>query len=185
MAYDLLFLSISDAVIPRKFKLRENVRIKSGIKRCLNMKKLIKSFTNSVIFSTLYENVPQFLVVSYEMFDFGFSVNFIQAANPIFTVFMIYKNLGTELGDILYENFCGFAFFLSILLLPQLIVSVILYRNIQELPQSLIEANMFKPQELKSGPIPHEMALPIIASIALLSVVGTYMYIKLFATKSN
>ena len=75
-------------MIPRKFKQRKNVRIKSGIKRCFNMKKLIKSFTNSVIFSILYENVPQFLMVSYEMLDFGFSVNFIQAANLIFTVFM-------------------------------------------------------------------------------------------------
>ena len=86
------------------------------------------------------------------------------------------------------EHTCGlvgFAILLSIFSLPQLLVSVMLYRNMKEVPQSLIEANMFKPQELQPGPIPHNMVIPTIVAIALLSVVGAYMYIKKYAKKSN
>ena len=62
------------------------------------------------ILITLFENVPQFLVLTHEIFSFGFSVNFMQAFNPIFTVFMIYKSFGWWIGDMLYnDGIVGFA----------------------------------------------------------------------------
>ena len=62
-----------------------------------------KARKHATVWITFFENVPQFLVVTYEIFDFGFSLNFIQAANPIFTVFMIYKSMGEGLGERLYD----------------------------------------------------------------------------------
>ena len=94
-----------------------------GITASEKDRKRRKFATNTI---TLFENVPQFLVVTYEMFDFGFSVNFIQAANPIFTVFMFYKYTGTWLGGKLYKSFGFFAFLLSFFLLPQLYVGQML-----------------------------------------------------------
>ena len=66
----------------------------------------------------LFENLPQFLVVTYEIFDFGFSVNFIQAANPIFTVFMIYKSMGAWLGDLIYQGLGFSKLVFSLMVMP-------------------------------------------------------------------
>ena len=63
---------------------------------------------DATLLITIFENVPQFLVVIFEIFDFGFSLNFIQAANPIFTVFMIYKNVGAGGGELLYDDHVKF-----------------------------------------------------------------------------
>ena len=133
---------------------------------------------------TLFENVPQFLVVTYEIFAFGFSVNFIQAANPIFTVFMIYKSMGRYLGEWLYKDgFGGMVLFFSFMVMPQLILSVYMIRNMYSVPQSLIEANMFNPKELQSGSVSKNMVIPIIISIALVSIGGGYLYAKKHAKK--
>ena len=111
---------------------------------------------------TLYENVPQFMVATYEMFDCVFSVNFIKAANFIITVFMFYKSLGTIFDDALYDmGICGFALVLFTFFLPQVYVSMRLNKKIQELPQSLIEASIFKPKSWSQTQLPMKTnALP-------------------------
>ena len=121
--------------------------------------------------------------MTYEIFDFGFSVNFIQAANPIFTIFMIYKSMGGIVGESLYDNIGAFIIFFPFMVMPQLILSVYMMRNIYSEPQSLIDANMFNPEELQSGTVSNNMVIPIIIAIAFLSIGGGYLYAKKHAKK--
>ena len=116
--------------------------------------------------------MPQFLVVTYEIFDFGMSVRFIQAFNPIFTVFMIYKNQAVLAGEALYTNIVAFAIFFPLMVLPQLILSMHMARNMYSKPQSLIDAQMFNPDELQPGLVSRNMVFPIIVAIALISFGG-------------
>ena len=56
----------------------------------------------------ILENIPQFIVVIREMFQFRNTVMFIQAGNPLFAVCMMYKLLGPILGQGLqYERNSG------------------------------------------------------------------------------
>ena len=48
----------------------------------------------------VFESSVQNVVVIYEIFYYGFSVNFLQAAHPILSVIMIYVNLGPVFGEI-------------------------------------------------------------------------------------
>jgi len=49
-----------------------------------------------------YENTLQFLVIFYEILNFGDTVTWYQAVNPAFSLAMIMNTLGPELGDYLY-----------------------------------------------------------------------------------
>lgn len=53
------------------------------------------------ILIAVFESTLQNVVVIYEIFEYGFSVNFLQAAHPIISVVMIYVNLGPIMGEIL------------------------------------------------------------------------------------
>ena len=57
----------------------------------------------ATLFINAFENVPQFCIVIFEIFNYGYSTNFVQAFNPIFTVFMIYKGMGEVVGLVFYE----------------------------------------------------------------------------------
>ena len=69
------------------------------------------------------------------------------------------------------------------MVMPQLILSMHMIRNMYSVPESLIEANMFNPQELQSGPISKNMVLPIILAIILVSIGGGYFYTFLYARR--
>lgn len=49
-----------------------------------------------------YENSLQFLVIFYEILIFGETVTWYQALNPAFSLAMIMKTIGPEIGDYLY-----------------------------------------------------------------------------------
>ena len=53
-----------------------------------------------------------------------------------------------------------------------------MFRNIESIPQSLIDAHMFNPYELKQGPISKDMVFPTIVTISLVSISGGYIYAK-------
>jgi hypothetical protein len=121
----------------------------------------------------------------WEMFDFGLSVNFVQAANPTVTAFMIYMGFAPRLGGEFYKQrnntitLIAFSiFFLLPMLMPQLIVSYLLWRNMEEIPQSLIDAGLYEVEEEK---IPKQYLVLINLTILVLSVVASMIYIKIYA----
>ena len=71
------------------------------------------------------------------------------------------------------------------MVMPQLILSVYMMRNMYSVPQSLIDANMFNPKELQPGSVSvsNNMVIPIIIAIAFLSIGGGYLYAKKHAKK--
>ena len=91
----------------------------------------------------------------WEIFDFGFTVNFVQAANPICGVFMIYKAMGTMAGKRLYRAFekreedsdqliWDSLKYIFPMIMPQVIICVSLWINMVEIPQCLIEAGLYE-----------------------------------------
>ena len=93
---------------------------------------------------------------------------------------MIYKSMGGIVGESLYDNIGAFIIFFPFMVMPQLILSVYMMRNIYSEPQSLIDANMFNPEELQTGPFPNYMVIPTIIAITLLSIGGGYLKVKRF-----
>ena len=59
----------------------------------------------STIFIAGLENIPQFIVVYYEIFLFRTTITFIQAAFPIITLCMINKTVGPITGEVVCETF--------------------------------------------------------------------------------
>ena len=118
LAFSLSFpFALYDANANMEFRtlLIHNITIFLGITVNEADKRSRKRATN---FTSILKNVPQFLVVTYEIFDFGLSVRFIQAFNPIFTVFMIYKSQAVMASEALYTNIVAFAIFFPFMVLP-------------------------------------------------------------------
>ena len=64
---------------------------------------ILKRF-GALILILFFENIPQFCISVEEIFDFGFTLNIVQAASPLLSVFMIYKTLGPIVGQLVYVS---------------------------------------------------------------------------------
>ena len=73
--------------------------------------------------------------------------------------------------------------FFPLMVMPQLILSIYIARNMYPVPQSLIEASMFDPKELKSGLVSKDMVFQIIITITLVSFGGGFIYAFLYAKR--
>lgn len=96
---------------------------------------------------------------------------------------MIYRNAGNYVGARLYDNIPNFIFYFTIVVMPQLILSLYMIRNMYAIPESLIDAQMFNPRELQPGKISKSMVLPIILAITMVSIGGGYLFAKKYAKK--
>ena len=94
---------------------------------------------------------------------------------------MIYKNVGMKGGELIYEGHPDFNRYFPFVVMPQLILSFFMFRNIHSVPKSLIDAQMFNSEELQPGPISKNMVLPIIIVIVLLSIGVGYFFAKRLA----
>ena len=61
----------------------------------------------SVFLIAALENIPQFIIVVYEIFDLKQTVTFNQAGNPIFALCMTYKAAGAVLGYLMHRVVSG------------------------------------------------------------------------------
>ena len=83
------------------------------------------SRVETVFIIAAFENIPQLIVVVCEFFYLKQSVTFVQAGNPIFGLFMVYRALGLWIGDYVKEFglFSRVTIFLYIIvILPQVFV---------------------------------------------------------------
>lgn len=88
----------------------------------------------------LGENVSQFTVITIEMFSLRTSVTFLQAANSLFALTMVYKGIAVTIASAIYDVALDWEskhivikllipVVLSFPFLPQIIVSSCIYRN--------------------------------------------------------
>lgn len=104
------------------------------------------------------------------MFALGFTINFIQAFNPIFTVFMIYMNGAAKV----IAKVPGWFILMP---LPQLLVSYLLWKHLVEIPQELIDAGLYEPEDPQNVTIPKGMVLPINIGITFFSIAVAFVTI--------
>lgn len=140
----------------------------------------------------LYENIPQFIVVILEIFQFRDSVTWIQAVNPVITVCMIYKTIGPFLGKHLYKKFamqspsfkdiCIVGVYLVVCLIPQAFVTWMVDKNFHtqdEVPSVLFDKGLLVRQDdLDPEQVPVFIALSVIFAL----VAGCF-YVKKKAKK--
>ena len=114
-----------------------------------------------MIIIVIFESIPQLSVLIYEVFHWGLSVTFIQAFNPIFTIGMIYMNVGGWLGDKIFlakRDPCCICMYIKILFqifFPQLVISYFMNKNmisLDELPKKRKDALLEKGLYVRENP---------------------------------
>jgi len=86
--------------------------------------KQLRVFT--VIVIAAFENIPQLIIVVCEFFYLKQSVTFVQAGNPIFGLFMVYKAMGLGIGDVVKREGLFspvFIIFSTMMIVPQVFVT--------------------------------------------------------------
>jgi len=148
----------------------------------------------SVFLIAALENIPQFIIVVYEIFDLKQTVTFNQAGNPIFALCMTYKAAGKILGwnmhkvvsgrrsDIFEKLTC--IVFPTLLILPQIIAYKLIVKHMvsyEQIPTIYFAEGLMTEEDPQKVWIQESQ----LATICILSTVLPFIFAIAYVIKSK